>query len=296
MKKILSILLLSVFLFSCKKSEQTKTEQTKYKVNLTVSDFAATTAVMSVPGTKSTLAIGDTLKNYADNLYYRIYNSSGVWVNSVEQASTVSTFGTINDALPTGTYNVFIAASKGFLSLSSTSTPYTDAAYAPFTIWNDTFAKAFTLTVGTSAVNQAVRLDRVVAGLQVVLEDAIPTNAAKISVVVNPDCFGLYMKGTSSTTDDPRTTEFTLTTADKGVKNKSFMSYVGNTVATASVSIRAYTSTGTLIIEKTIPNLTFEKSKRTILTGSLFTGTSTQSAGFAITVNPSWTNTTPVKF
>jgi len=300
MKKTLSIISLALVLFGCKKSEQAKVEpvkeQTKYQIKFTVSDFAASTAVMSSPGTKSTMAVGDTLKNYADNLYYRVYNSNGVWVNTIEQASTASGFGTISDALPSGTYSVFIAAAKGSLYTGDKTFSYSNNYFSPYDNWNDTFAKSLTLTVGTTAINQAVRLDRVVAGLQVILEDAIPTNAAKISVIINPEASGLRLNGSSIFGSSPKTTDFTLTTTDKGVKNKSFMMYVANTFSVTSVSIRAYTSTGNLIIEKTVPNLTFEKSKRTILTGSLFTGTSNSAAGFAVTVNPSWTTTTPVKF
>jgi len=301
MKKTLSILFLGLVLFSCKKSEQTKEEPskepTKYQVKFSVSDFAATTTTMSSPATKSSLAVGDTLKNYADNLYYRIYNANGVWVNGIDQASTIAGFGTITDALPTGTYSVFIAASKGTLSLADKSTLYSSGYYYPdYNQWNDTFSKTLTLTVGTTAVSQAVRLDRMVAGLQVVLEDAIPTAASKISIIVNPDQFSFRMNGTSYTPSEQKTIDFTLTAADKGVKNKSFNAYVANTTSATSVTIRAYNSTNNLIIEKTIANLTFEKSKRTVLTGSLFTSTSNSSAGFAVTVNPTWTNTTPVKF
>lgn len=136
MKKLLPALLLVWIMASCSKTNQTEQskpapETAKHKVSFTITDFAATTTTMSVPGTKASTAVGDTLKNYADNLYYRIYDANGNWVNSINQTSATAGFGTITDQLPSGTYTVFMAASKGGLNISANTVPYAKAEFGP---------------------------------------------------------------------------------------------------------------------------------------------------------------------
>lgn len=300
MKKVLPVLALVLALFSsCTKSTQLEPEQKKYDVTFSISDFAQSVSSLSTTRPKTTLGIGDTLKNYADNLYYRIYNSAGVMVNSIDQSSTLTTFGTISDKLPAGSYNVFLAASKGPLYISDAKTSYSSAAYSyfyPATSWSDTFVKQLQLTVGTTAVSQSVKLDRAVGGLQVTLLDAIPNNATRISLVFQSEVQFLNVNGSSASyAGTSLTKDFTLTSADIGQKNKTFLMYVGNIVSASSVVIRAYDSNNGLIVEKTIPNVRCYKNQKTSLTGALFPATVSTSLGFTVTVNPTWdTPTSPV--
>ncbi len=298
MKKVLPALALVLALFSsCTKSTQLDPEPKKYDVTFSVADFAQSASTLSTDHPKTTLAIGDTLKNYADNLYYRIYNSAGVMVNSIDQASTLATFGTISDKLPAGTYNVFFAAAKGTLYPSSAQSIFNNAVYSTgSTAWSETFVKVLPITIATTAVTQAVKLDRVVGGLQVTLQDAIPSNAAKISLVYQLESTFLYMNNTNTIyPSNSITKDFPLTTTDIGQKNKTFLMYIGNTVSTSSVIIRAYDSNNGLIVEKTIPNVRCYKNQKTSLTGSLFPSTPNTSLGFTVTVNPTWdTPTSPV--
>jgi hypothetical protein len=163
--------------------------------------------------------------------------------------------------------------------------------------FDDTFAKRLSLTVSTSAVTQQLRLNREVSGLDVVLEDAIPVNAAKVTVVIQNDLTIMYAAGHSYSPSIARTIDYTLVAADKGVKNKRFSAFVANTYTPTSIIVRAYDSSNGLIVEKTITNIQFVKNQRTNLTGSLFPTTASSTVGFTVVVNPIWeTPATPVKF
>jgi len=296
MKKVLPVLSLILLLFAaCKKSDNSEAEpkeeeKPKYDVSFTVADFAQTVGTLSTGNSKATTAVGDTLKNYVNLLYYRIYNSAGVLVNSAEQEGALSTFGTVTDKLPSGIYNVFFAAGKYSLYVSGAQNNLSNAVFGP-TIgasWNDTFVKQFQLTVGSTPITQAVRLDRVIGGLEVVLQDAIPANAAKVSVVFQNDVDFIYANGTGILGPKSMTKDFPIFASDIGQKNKKFLAFIGNTLSASSVIIRAYDSANGLITEKTVSNVRCYKNQKTTLTGTLFPATSSASLGFTVTVNPTW--------
>jgi uncharacterized protein YcfL len=303
MKKLLPAILLAFVLHGCSKSNQPEEnkpaqETDKHKVSFTVEGFAANTTVMSTPGAKATTAVGDTLKNYADNLYYRIYDSNGNYVNGTEQTSTSPGFGVIADQLASGTYSVFMAASKGALRTSDKTVTYGRADFGPTSsgaIWNDTFIKNFTLTVGTADLSQAVRLERTVAAYQVILEDAIPAEATKISLSILYDSPTLPLAANNISIPLSPPIQYALTAADKGVKNKSFSGFLSNTFVPVSIVIKAYNSSNAVIAEKSIKDLKFEKNKRTTLTGPLFPPPN-PSGDFTVVVNPVWTPGTTIKF
>jgi len=296
MKKVLPVLSLILLLFAaCKKSDNSEAEpkeedKPKYDVSFTVADFAQTVGTLSTGNSKATTAVGDTLKNYVNYLYYRIYNSAGVLVNSVDQEGSLSTFGTITDKLPSGAYNVLFTAGKYNLFIPGAQTIFSNASFGPTygTPWNDTFVKHVQLTVGSTAIAQSVRLDRVIGGLEVVLQDAIPSNVAKVSVVFQSDVDYIYSTGTGTFSSKPITRDFSIAASDIGQKNKKFLSYIGNTVSASSVIIRAYDSANGLLAEKTVSNVRCYKNQKTTLTGTLFPATSSASLGFTVTVNPTW--------
>jgi len=305
MKKLLLMALSCLALASCKKegnSPQEETELTQYDVTFTMADFSQSVEKLSGTNTKGTLAaaVGDTLKNYADYLYYYVYNSAGLLVKSESQKSTSSTFGTINDKLPTGTYNIIFAASKGPLEFYTENYEGTIINPSPYpSNWNDLFLKRLKVTVGTSPVTQQVRLDREVGGLEVTLEDAIPADAAKISVVVLNELQYIFTNGVQySTYPNGSTTNFTLTSADVKLRNKKFFLYVANTLETIpAIIIRAYDKANGLLVEKTVSNVRVYKNQKTLLKGSLFPGSGNAALGFTVVVNPTWnTPLAPVTF
>jgi len=299
MKKLLLLSVSCLILFACKKESPSNVakDATKYDVTFAVSGFTQEVTKLGAEGGKKSLALGDTLKNYADNLTYRVYNSGGTLVNTVSQVSTASDFGTLSDKLATGTYDVIIVASKGLVAFTDGSYSSSIYYFKQNGIWNDMFVKRFKLTVGTTAITQQVRLDRDVSGLEVTIEDAIPSNVAKIRVTVQSETRGLYADGHAVDIDllEARYVDYPIVPADYGVKGKKFFMYVANTVIATGMTIRAYDSANTLIVQKPVLQLTtFQKNKKVLLSGSLFpTGTT---AGFSIVVDPTWGTSTPVKF
>ena len=288
----ITLLALVLVLFSCKKqNEPAVTEPAQealHEVNFTMSGFRATTGVLSTPAVKATNAVGDTLKKYADNLYYRIYNAKGEWIRSIDQTSTNGDFGTITDRLPAGTYQVFLAACKGQLFVSGKDYNYTNGyiTLASTRVWNDTFTKTFTLTVGNTDVSQTVRLERLVAGCQIVLPDGLPATVTKLKIVVIGDynyasfaAAMLYNTGLSE-----YNYEFSGTTST-GTNTFSFL--VSNNVTPVNIYITAYNSTGILMVDKRLFDLKFERNKMTTITGNLFPRGSVPT-DFTVGVNPNW--------
>jgi len=229
MKKILAALSITITLFGCQKSGGNDRDDanTKYKVSLNITDFAAKATTTGTQGNKANAAVADTLKKYADNIYYRVYKADGTWLNETSQPASLATFGTITDSLPSGTYTVFFAASKGALALSDKTVPYETAVYSPldkYKAWNDTFTKSFKLSVAKADVNQSVSLERVVSAYEVVLEDAIPTLADQMYIAVWPNFESLPMNGIIKGTPDASSNiEFKFTAADKGLKISHFL-------------------------------------------------------------------------
>lgn len=288
MKRFLPILFAGLTLFGCQKpavkpDTLTEAQTTKYDVTFKVADFGSTVGAFNA-STKGTMAVGDTLKNYADNLYYYVFSSTtGLLVKSISQNALTTGFGTITDQLPSGTYNVFMAASKGTLTLQA-GNDYSVATYQA-TPWSDTFTKTFTLTVGTSAVTQSVRLDRALGGLEVTLTDAIPSTVAKISLVFEKDASSIYMKSGLPFLNANAGKDFTIASSDIGVKNKKFFMYIGNTSTMATVSIYAYDAGNNIIAQKRVGPVMVSRNQITLLSGSLLLKSS---GDFTVNVNPTW--------
>jgi len=289
MKKVLPILSLALILFACKKSNKTEVqpEEKKYNVSFTVADFNQEVVTLGKTSSKVS-AIGDTLKNHSDNLYYYVYNSAGSLVNTINQVSTSATYGTVSDKLPSGNYTVYLAATKGSAGVINVNESNNAAIYPGGGYWNDTFYKKVTFTVGTTDLTQSVRLDRVVGGAEVTLTDVIPSNAYKITILVQNDANTIRLSTGSWEVGVTKTKDFILAAGDKGQANKKFFTHIANTTSSVTLNIRCYDSNNGLIAEKIVNNVNVFKNKKTLLTGSLFNNATNPSAGFTVTVNPIW--------
>ena len=302
MKKTLILAASCLMLIACKKNDNEKSkpdeQATKYPVTFNVQDFEQSVVPMS--SAKSTMAVvGDTLKNYANNLYYRVFNSSGVMIKRIDQASTLSAFGSIKDSLTAGTYDVFIAATKGSLFVAP-GVPFTQSYYNPiFTstvkYWDDTFVKLERVTVGSAPLTKSVRLSRVVAGLDLLLTDAIPTTVSKITITCTGDMSALNLSDNTDRGSNINVKEFTINTTDQGVANKKFSMFVANTFSPISITIKAYDNSSRVITEKTVNGVTFLRNAKTTLSGALFSSVGIPGA-FTINVDPTWGTGNTVAF
>lgn len=290
MKNLFSIIILAAVFAGCQKPAnevEPETGSKKTEVTFAVTDFDQSVKGFASVNTKATMAVGDTLSNYADNLYYTIYAADGSYVKSAMQAKTATNFGKFTEPLAPGTYDVYIAATPNsigfFAGLGSTYSTASITPPAP-NLWLDFFSKNLSVTVGAEPLTQSVRLDRAVGALDVVLKDALPATVAKISVTVDKEAADLLIKTGVAKTYGSTTRDFTLTAADAGVANKKFSVLLANTATDVNVTLQAFDAAGTKLAEKVVTTR-INKNQRTTLTGSLI---GPAAAGFTVAVNPVW--------
>ena len=297
MKTLLCTLAICVALTTaCKKSQHARPETPKTDATFTVAEFSQSVAPIA-KSNSAVLDIGDTLKNYADYLLYRVYNSSGNLVSSKNQTSDSPTFGTITDRLEPGNYTVVFVASKDVIGYHSNflgnalifgHDPGFDRVndmrvQRLSRAWEDTFLKKINITVGTSPFVETLRLDRLVGALELNLEAGVPAEVSRIAISVEYDqnTYNVNTGVRSSTLI--KTKEFIIADSDRGLPDKKFLMHVFNVTRPQLITIKAFNAQNELITQKMINNVTFFQNKKTILTGNL-----NVSSSFIITVNPVW--------
>ncbi len=290
-------MLLSVVMFACKKNgtqpeQPAQPDLKKYNVTLSIADFAQSVGTQSVANNKTTLAVGDTLSNYAQALLYRIYDASGTQVAGKDQLATDASFGQITEQLPAGSYNVCVAVSKRATLTTLPGLSFAQSLFSTGTPWADCFFKVVPVTVSNAAVNQQVRLDRAVGGLEVTLEDAIPSGVSKISLSFQQEVSVIPFNAELGSGSVPSTESFTIAASDVGQKNKKFSMYVANTKSAITLNITAYDASNKVIATKAVPNVTCIRNKKTLLSGSLFPAVPSAST-FTVVVNPTWDASAP---
>jgi hypothetical protein len=289
-KHFIALLCAPLLFTACKKDQQTgnDTEPKKYDVTFTMSNFNQSVVKMNAAGTKATQAATDNVRDYIKYAYFRIYDSNGAVVTDKSQNNTQAEFGTFTDKLPAGNYTAVFVGSPTYMAYSATGVNLSTAQFFPaLDVWDDTFYKQIPITIGTDGITQPVVLDRVIGGLDVVLDDAIPANAAKVTVTFEQNVGSIYLNGKSTALPKSITTPFVLTAADKGVKGKVFSSYIANVTSPSKVFIRAYDGSNVLIVEKSVLDVRCYVNQKTILKGSLFPIVPATSA-FTISLDPTW--------
>lgn len=312
MKKILlCVVSASVVLFSCKKEHINNPPpgSKTYPVTLSVG-FAASVRPFKTLSTrksntlKTMLTGTDTLKDLVNKICYQVYNSSGLMVRSGKQSSSDTDFGTFSENLPAGTYSVAIIAGANNDSspLDSLSNLYAPTA-APYDFsyegsghngnpWGDSFFKKLSITVGSTGTNTfTASLDRIVAQLEVNIEDSIPAGATVMKIKVIND--NQYFDPVAGAPYFGEAFTHTFAAGAVGATNTKYNAIVLNTTTSFSVEIICTDATGnTIYKDKTIPNVTCMANETTIVTGKLFTS-SIGNAKFSVTYDPEW-NPTPV--
>lgn len=300
-------------LAACKKegADSPAPAATQTAVTFTVDDLVQSVSPLSKSGPHTVSAEGDTLSKYANYLSYVVFNAKGVMIHGayhgpqfygyevydhggprwLKSATTVPAnqqpFGVINDKLDGGVYTVVFIASKTPVGIGGRELRYSFFSNFDTEVWNDTFYKKIQVTVGASPLTQSVRLDRVVAGLEVNLKSGLPANASRLSISLENENSRLFIpSGKKGGAANIKTRNFSLTAADTGTPNKKFMVHVLNTETPLFVTIRAYDAQNVLIKEKRIPNVRFFTNQKTVLSGDL--DGAPQDASFTITVNPVW--------
>lgn len=298
MKKILLLFAVVLICFSCKKLDdagENETEQKKYPVTFTIADFTQEVTPLSINGTAKALNATDgDLKNYATDLMYSVYDAqSGTWIHDIKQVSANADFGKITDNLTAGTYDVFICAYKGYIDFPVGRPYYADLfslqpppSGTTTPCWDDTFVKRLRITVAATELNETVKLDRMVGGLEVNVEDAIPSNAARLELINYYEATLLYVSGVGQVGGGGGVKKSFDLTGDVGQRGKKYFMFIGGTKLLTEIGIIAYDKNDKVLVQKRIQNVRFYENQKTKLTGSLFNYTS----GFNITVNPDWSD------
>ncbi|MGV3508950.1 MAG: hypothetical protein ACO1N7_06630 [Sphingobacteriaceae bacterium] len=294
MKNILLVLFLSLlFATSCKKDNDQNEPKTDVKFQFTNFNWE----VGPLGKSSSTISdvdytTGDTLENYAKYFYYRAYNASGVKVSEKSQTAENADFGILSDVLDPGTYTIVFSASNKPLGFSRYGLNGDHLFNQDNGYWSDTFFKKLTITVGSEPSTHPITLERIVGALEVTLLDAIPMNAAKISISAEYEHGVFWFRDGSRSATDTKTKEFILTEADKGQSNRSFLMHILNITRGLRITIKSFDAQNGLLNSKTIDNVLFYQNRKTILRGNL-----SSASQFLITVDPVWgIPTDPITF
>ena len=314
MKKLITVSVLCLFLFSCKKDLNHKPVREglskKYEVTFNVSDFSQEIRFADKENIISEAPV--TVTNY---LTYIAYNSEGAEVSRITQYrhgrttrivhdspneidKGVRPYGVILDSLASDTYTIVMIASVVNFSIN---TPFDDYKFNPFNNANfhfrrigsvsvsragDTFFKKFQLQVEETGAEHKVILDRIVAKADFNIVDSKQTTFFDIQYKNENEAFTFSNeKPFGETTDEGN--EGHIGGVVTGEANITFSEFVLNTETPVDVTINAYSNfeafrNREVAASKTIKDIQFKKNKRFIFRGNIFSGTTT---GFTVTVN-----------
>lgn len=136
----------------------------------------------------------------------------------------------------------------------------------------DTFTATQTLTVDIETEEtQSVKMLRQVAGVKLVMADAIPQNAASIELTVNGYSSVLSPKTGLGTSSTEHVREWEYTTANIGKTNTSYTLYtfLPADEHTVDITVRVEGTDGKDIVNYTLKDISVEKNKMTVISGYL---------------------------
>lgn len=303
MKKFyLSILFALTLFVSCTKSDngtEVVIPNTHYNVSFNVSGFSQTMVDMSTKSAASVKA--ESAASHVNYIIYCIYNKEGILVKKVEQIDKAADgFGTIKEQLPAGSYTLAVAAStKQLLWISQDILSSAFFGFYGTGSRGDGFVKVLAFDVADKENQGNIQVERIMGKLELSIQDRIPSDAAKITILHNSASFYHFIKGTSSSTDVVKEV-ITVAESDKIGEGRTFVSYILPMRETGTlqtdVTITCYNSNGDVIVNKVIKDVVFATNKKTILSGKLFEKPSNQQSNFQITIPSAWSEENTINF
>lgn len=185
-------------------------------------------------------------------------------VLKVHQTSADADFGSPSLSLSHGEHVLKFLASKG-------TDPSFDNGIMTWSKAHDTFAKEVSLTVddNTSAI-QTVRLDRIVAKLQLLVKDKLPEGVATITLILSKRSTGFDVSGMSALNAEE--IEQTFQIGDwEGKQGTKYTVYSLQTdeECVTDVSVILTDTKGNELANRTIENVPLTRNTTTILQGYL---------------------------
>lgn len=310
--------LLSLAVISCKKDSQPdkgEDARPKYAVQFDFNEFTFTEGGFGdriIVDGDSQLA-KDTLKKYANYLVYLVWDVNGATVRDIRQNSNNPDFGLIRDSLPMGRYTVAVLATKDSVVITS---GYLEPEKAIFALpGNDAFYKRSIFNVDGN-VNETIGLDRIMAKLQINIQDKMPYSADNMTIL--PQAYpgepnipmghvGHYCALELSTGEyafDRRGYDLVyaaythpIPEAIRNTTNTWFDYYVLALKAEKiKVSFTVKDNNDNILGNKTVFDVAIEPNKKTILYGNLFDELEADTSGVGVILDPAWGDSTKVDF
>lgn len=280
MKKYLFLAAMVSALFACSKDAKQPASVQKSVVSFNVTSWSIDQQQMNAP--RRAPILDDVDGQALTDLY--LFDGKTLLVH---QTSDQDDFGTISLQLDYGQHSLSFVATRsdglsyenGILSCTSLR-PY--------------FGKLLALNVDASTGEQNVVLQRVTGMLIVNIEDAVPTNCAKVNYAIATRYTDLNVEtlagvnGAAWNSDVNYTSKVGLTNQSV---NLNLLSSNYGIAYTTTVTITAYNSSNTIIAQKVVDNVPINSNVKTTMSGSLFTG-----SGFSISANHTWGDSETVSY
>lgn len=306
MKNIVKIAALLLLAFSsCKKEKSTApaADGKLHTVNFTFKEFNVEYAEAKTKGMRINGL--STQATETSNIYVLIYDSAGkIYQQTVLQKGS-NGFSAKSYLLPAGLYTcIFIGSSyissnvNNYLRLinvnvlNSGIAKHYDGDFFK-TPLQETFYKKIIINVENTDITSAIDLTRVVAGLKVIVKDAIPSNAVNVVLTVDTLYTAMQVKDGL-----PLKSEFvTANTYSFNVTNligTSGVSFTRNMFTapnnTVSVSLKAFDKYQEVIATKAIRNIVINPNKITVLSGNLFGGNGSNNNAIDVKADTTWSS------
>lgn len=206
------------------------------------------------------------LEDYVNFLQVYDYKN-GVLANELTQSKEDEGFGVITLNADYGTHELV------FVGHNSTTCNYDyDKSELSFDKVMDTFTAFQTLDVDIDTEeSQSVKLERQIAGIKLVMEDAVPQNAAAIELTVNGYSSALDPKtGKGSTgTEHVRRWEYSAANIGKKATSYTLYTFLPEEDHLVNITIRLEDNDGNDIVNYTLNDIPVEKNKMTVISGNL---------------------------
>jgi len=302
MKKIISLLLFAMLVYtSCKKSQNNTPqppEEKTFPLRFDISGFTITQEDMNGRKVPSQNAENLKLSDYANYLVYFVFNTeTQALVKTISQTMPDTAFGRIKDTLPAGRYLVALLASKAQIYPG----PNPEIGKVRLTLpGTDVFYKKMILNVD-GAVDQTVELDRIVGKLKFIWEDAIPYDTKYVDInFYRPDAqvldhfktlgnkFGLNGGGFETALSGFDAYRFNVPDSLRGRQKYQLEFYLpAMSAIKMDVTATAYDTTSVRASSIRIYNVPLTPSKLTVLKGRVF-DTLPGGSGVSVGVNGEW--------
>jgi len=229
-----------------------------------------------------------------DTIFLFVADASGHLLHTRSFSVKTYTTTSIKDSLVAGTYKIALYAGKHGFNGSSYGKQV--ASFPSFDLanpWDDTYAASFTVTVGNNDITQGVTIQRIVAKLNVVITDAIPSGAGKFTMNIDHD-YALIGDTFSALPDtveqyfQPATFNPLQFNASTHVGTTNFtMSYITfNTVKPITITLTCFNG-NTAIAQRTLGPVTLSKNENLTFSGKFFGGPSTHN-NWQVGIDTAW--------